>query len=250
MPRERRQHVADATELLGDVRRRSIRDLIAEKIALLVSSGVLSLGDELPGERELAASLSVSRETVRGAIGILSAHGILRVTHGARTVVASTDTGAVAAHAAMPRIGIQTDLDSVYEARMLIERHLVRAAATHVTDGILARLRTSLHAQNDCQDDAVRFLLCDREFHGLVYFAGGNDVLAETAMGLYNHLLDYRRRIVAVSGAIDRSIGDHAAILDALANGDPDAAEDAMLAHTTRIHETTRAFLDARKAAE
>lgn len=88
--------LADSRAVLGKVPRKTVRDAIAEKIATLIASGVLSVGDPLPGERELAAALSVSRETVRGAILILSTRGILSVVQGARTTVASSDIGDLA----------------------------------------------------------------------------------------------------------------------------------------------------------
>lgn len=235
-----------ATQLIGDLPRRTVRDLIAEKIATLISSGVLAVGDELPGERELAASLSVSRDTVRGAIGILAGHGILRVTHGARTVVASVDTGAIAVDGPVPAIGQHHDLSSVYEARLLIEGHLARRAAGLADAALVAQLRGSLEAQRDCEGDAVRFLLCDRDFHALIYRAGGNEILADTAMTLYNYLLDHRRRIISLPGAIEQSITDHVAIVEALDRRDADAAERAVTAHASRIYETTRAFLQAK----
>ncbi|MBN9011420.1 MAG: GntR family transcriptional regulator, partial [Rhizobiales bacterium] len=48
----------------------------------------LAVGDELPGERELSAILSVSRETIRGAIQTLAGRGLVDVAHGSRTRVA------------------------------------------------------------------------------------------------------------------------------------------------------------------
>lgn len=46
--------------------RRTARDLIADKLMVLVATNMLRPGDVLPGERELASVLHVSRETVRG----------------------------------------------------------------------------------------------------------------------------------------------------------------------------------------
>ena len=48
--------------------RRTARDVIAEKLMVLIATNMLRPGDELPGERELATVMHVSRETVRGAI--------------------------------------------------------------------------------------------------------------------------------------------------------------------------------------
>ncbi|GAB5509308.1 MAG: FadR/GntR family transcriptional regulator [Hyphomicrobiales bacterium] len=230
--------------LMGDVSRRSVRETIAEKLATLVSSGVLAVGDELPGERELAASLSVSRETVRGAIGILASHGILRVAHGARTTVATADTRSLARGPQATGFEGPYDLESVHEARLLIERRIAADAARRISKDELSTLRASIAAQEKCGDDPVRFLLCDREFHATLYRAAGNDVFFDVAMSLYNHLLDHRRRIVAGPGSIAESLADHRAILAALEEADPDAAERNVAEHAMRIYVTTRAFLD------
>ncbi len=237
---------AETRVLMGEVSRRPVRELIAEKLAALISSGVLAPGDELPGERELATSLSVSRETVRGAIGILAAHGILRVAHGARTAVATADVSSLSVGA--PTLGFDGpyDLDSVHRARLLIERDLAATAALQITPRDLERLEASIAAQRACDGDPIRFLLCDRDFHATLYRAGGNPVLSDMAMALYNHLLDHRRRIVAQPGAVAESVADHTAVLDALRAGDPEETVKAVTTHATRIFVTTSAFLAAR----
>jgi len=231
-------------EWIGDVPRRSVRDLIAEKLAALISSGVIAPGDELPGERELALSLSVSRETMRGAIGILAAHGILRVSHGARTVVAQSDVSTLGTRQPIMPLGGRYELADVHEARLIVEQRIATRAAERITPEQLVSLETSIAAQEACGENAVRFLLSDREFHALLYRAAENEVLFDMAMALYNHLLDHRRRIVARPGSIAQSVADHRKIVAALASGNPDAAATAVIGHATRIFETTRQFLD------
>ncbi|MGO8536059.1 winged helix-turn-helix domain-containing protein, partial [Rhizobium ruizarguesonis] len=81
----------DDVATLGGAPKKSMKDFVVQKIATFIATGILKAGDPLPSERELASALSVSRETVRGAILILSTHGILSVVHGTRTVVASED---------------------------------------------------------------------------------------------------------------------------------------------------------------
>ncbi|MFO6463498.1 FadR/GntR family transcriptional regulator [Jannaschia sp. KMU-145] len=247
MGQVRRLPPENTKALMGQVSRQSVRAAIAEKLAALIASGVLAVGDELPGERELATSLSVSRETIRGAIAILAAHGILRVAHGARTSVAKADVSAVLAGVSAIDWAGPYDLESVHAARLLIERRIAASAAARMSPETLTALRASIDAQTECDGDPVRFLLCDREFHAILYRAAGNEVFADMAMSLYNHLLDHRRRIVARAGAVGQSIADHRAILDALGAGDADAAVAAVETHATRIYETTRAFLDGRR---
>lgn len=242
----RRQSVRTAKALLGDVPRQSVRRVIAGKLAALISSGILTQGDALPSERELALSLSVSRETIRGAIAILTERGILRVAQGARTTVASIDRSRMIASDPAPVLDGPYGLQSVHEARLLVECRIAAEAARRATPQITAAMHQSLVAQCACDDHPVRFLLADREFHRILYAAAGNDVLADMAMSLHTHLLDHRRRIISQPGAISISIEDHRAILSGIQRRDVETTILAVSNHATRIYETTRVFLETR----
>lgn len=222
----------------------SMKDFVVQKIATLIATGVLDVGDQLPSERELAAALSVSRETVRGAILILATRGVLSVTQGTRTVVASSDLGDMMLHAARFRDISSYCLDDIHEARLLVEDKVARLAAQRADDATLVLLRNSIKAQEATIDNPVRFLICDREFHAAIYRASGNAALADMAIDLYSYLLDHRRRVVAQHGSIETSIADHRMILEALQARDPDAAAAAFAAHETRIYTTTRQLID------
>ncbi len=65
-------------ELREAIVRRNVRDVVAEKIAMLIASGIFKVGDDLPSERDLAAALQVSRESVRGGVQILAARDCSR----------------------------------------------------------------------------------------------------------------------------------------------------------------------------
>jgi DNA-binding FadR family transcriptional regulator len=140
------------TGLSRRMERRTISEVIADKVAALIASGVMSAGDELPSERDLSVALSVSRQTVRSAIQILAAKGIVHVAQGTRTRVADVDLSGLA-------IGIHHQLDvdrydvhSVHAARLLIEQQIVGDAAERISGDTLNILERSLQAQAvDCR---------------------------------------------------------------------------------------------------
>jgi DNA-binding FadR family transcriptional regulator len=235
-----REILTDDASALNGLPKHSMKDFVVQKIATLIATGILDLGDPLPSERELAAALSVSRETVRGAILILSTRGILSVSQGARTVVAATEIGDLAVQSARYRDISGYSLDDVHEARLLIEDKVARLAALRIGTATLDSLRRSIEAQEAASDDPVRFLICDREFHTAIYRAGGNAALADMAADLYSYLLDHRRCAVAQPMSIATSIADHRAILAGLELGDPEAAASAFAIHETRIYTTTK----------
>ena len=231
-------------EFRDTIVKRSVRDQVCDKIAALIASGILQVGDTLPGERELAAALNVSRETVRGAIQTLAAKGVLEVSHGARTRVVRSDISAVTIGFARARAIDAYDLTSVHAARLLVEREVVAEAARRIDDAALRSLDLLLAAQEAAIDDPVRFLISDREFHVTVYQSSGNALLADIATDLYAYMMEQRRRVVAQPGAIKRSHREHQAIVAALRLRNPEAAVAAFTTHTERIHVTTRSALE------
>lgn len=220
--------------------KRSLKDVIADKIAGLIASGILQIGDALPSERELASSLNVSRETTRGAIQILATRGILEISHGARTRVLRADVGPVTIGLGPARAINAYDIDSVHAARLLVEREVVAAAARRIDDETLAALDALLAVQKEAFDDPVGFLICDREFHVAIYKASDNALLADFATDLYSYMMEYRRMAVARPDAIATSYADHSAIVDALRARHPDATVAAFAIHTDRIYQTTQ----------
>jgi DNA-binding FadR family transcriptional regulator len=235
--------LTDEVSTLNSVPKQSMKDYVVQKIATFIATGVLDVGDPMPGERELATALSVSRETVRGAILILSTRGILSVAQGTRTVVASTDVGELAIQAARFRDISHYSLDDVHEARLLIEERIARNAAGRIESATLDILHNSIGAQEAASNDPVRFLICDREFHTAIYRACGNAAMADMAADLYSYLLDHRRRAVAQPSSIAISIADHRAILAGLEARDPEATAKAFAIHETRIYATTQELL-------
>lgn len=237
-------HVPD----LGDVVvRRTARDLVGDKIASLIAAGILQVGDVLPGERDLAGTFRVSRETVRGAIQQLAARGVIEVAQGARTRIVSNDVGDVnvGLHAARRMNGY--DIEAVHEARLVVELPVVAEAASHIDAPTLGFLRESLAAQQDAFDDPVRFLIYDREFHLSIYRAAGNPALADFVSDLYVYVMEHRRRAVAQPGAIPLSYEDHVAIVDALERGDADAVVAAFRIHLDRIYRTTLGIMASKR---
>lgn len=225
------------------VPRRLMKNTIAERLAQLIASGALSVGDELPSERDLASAMRVSRETIRGALLILSTRGILSVVQGARTTVISADVGELALPEMPYRDVTAYSLEEVHEARLVVEASVARRAAQLIDAASLKRLRDLIASQEAAGEDPVSFLISDREFHTVIYRAGANRVLADVATTLYAYLLDHRRRVVSRPGAIKTSISDHRAIFDALARRDGDAVVAAFAVHERRIYETTRQIM-------
>jgi DNA-binding FadR family transcriptional regulator len=237
--------LAPLPDMRGSIVKRTVKEQISEKLASHIVSGILQVGDELPGERELAAAFAVSRESVRSAIQDLASRGLVEVSQGARTRVVSAEGAARQPGLAAAGAINSYDLRSVHGARLLAERVVVSEAAERIDSGTLTRLEASLAAQKNCLEDPVRFLICDREFHFAIYRCAANPLLSDFVMGLYSYLMEQRRTAMSQPGAILRSYKDHTEIMAGLRARDPVGVVAAFDRHLERIYTTTHAILDA-----
>ncbi len=221
--------------LRGGIKRLSLREQIAGSLADLIAAGLLQAGDELPAERDLAAMLGVSRESVRGALQLLAERGILEIGHGTRTRVRmNPSTIDESRRFDLRQLPDLTD-EAVIDARRLLEPGLAARAARHIDAVSLERLSKLVDAQQDMIDDPVRFQISDREFHLAIFEAADNPVIKGFAAEAYAHAYTHRRELMRNHDGIRLAIMDHQSILKALSARDADGAEQAMRAHIDMI---------------
>jgi len=134
------------------VRPRRLADIIVDQLEDLVLSGRLEPGDRLPGERELAERLEVSRPSLREAIGVLEAKGLLESRHGGGTFVCDV-LGASITDPLLRLIATRPQAaGDVLELRHALEETAARHAAERATPEDLAAIEDALHAlQTACE---------------------------------------------------------------------------------------------------
>jgi DNA-binding FadR family transcriptional regulator len=236
------QHSFDL--LRSAVSKRTMREQITDRLAGMIASGLLRPGDALPGERELAAQLDVSRETVRGAIQALAARGLVEVAQGARSRVLPA-----ASWVARPGPAARYTPEEVHGARLVLEVAAARDAARNADAPTRARLTQLAEEQGRALDDAAAFHICGSEFHATLQRAAGNRLLAALLAEAYGQSSELSHRATAAPGAMRRSWLDHKRIAAAIAARDPEAAAAAMRQHLDRIGKAAKRAEDKRDAA-
>jgi len=232
--------IAEAERLIGPalrdgINRQSLREQIAGSLADLITAGLLQECDELPAERDLAAMLGVSRDSVRGALQLLAERGILEIGHGTRTRVRQSPTIVdESLRFGLRRLPNLTD-EAVFDARLLLEPELTGRASERIDQSTLDRLARLIEAQHDMTNDPVRFQISDREFHFAIFEAADNPVLISFASEAYAHAYTYRRELMRNHDGIPLAIAHHERVLEALSARDPKAATEAMRAHIETV---------------
>jgi GntR family transcriptional repressor for pyruvate dehydrogenase complex len=208
----------------------------------LLVRGELAPGDRLPAERVLAERLGVSRPSVREALKVLEALGVVRGSpgqgRGSAAVVVTRPGEAMGAALRLHAATAGLPIEDLVETRVLLESASVAALARRVGsagDGVLARPRALLAAMADPALPAGEFHALDSAFHVAVADAAGNAVVAAVMAALREAIQGYVLRMVpALPDWQSTAAGlraEHEAVLDAVAAGDGATAARLVEAH-------------------
>ncbi len=208
---------------------------LAAHLERLIATGELAPGQRLPGERELAAQLAVSRASLREAMFELESKHLIERRPGRGTVVVENSAEQRDLHelTAGSEGGVATA--DAAELRLIVEPSVAGLAARRATPANLLQLRDVLDASAGPLT-ASRSVEVDLEFHLLLAQAARNPLLT-TLHGLMGEwTLPVRRRSHATKAGRARSVAGHQEIYAAVAAHDADAATAAMHAHLNDIH--------------
>jgi GntR family transcriptional repressor for pyruvate dehydrogenase complex len=184
-------------------------------------------GDRLPAERQLAEQLSLSRPTLREALGVLAKAGILVQRHGSGTYI----------------VGI--DVDEVFAVRLRLEPFAAELAAANRSDEQLQALGDLVSELADEIDDPLAFTTVDRRIHRLIAEAAGNGVLLDHLERL-GDLTRLSRAITGPSLDVRRETLDYMRELnDSIAAADGRRAAAAMAGHLEGARATAQDTLRA-----
>ncbi len=237
---------------------RSAADQIARQLREALTTGALRPGDRLAPEPDMAADFGVSRATLREAIKILRAQGVLQTQRGARGghFVVSPQTD-VLAESVGQTFGLWFDagdisVAEVDEARLVVERACVGLAAQRRDESDLAAMRKILDDASNPELSLEDFLALEVMFHRRIAQAARNRLLELPMTAI--HIV--RPRTNRLLRRPDRSVvlSQHTALYDAIAAGDPKLAEAALDRHVGFLEQERAAALaerhrDAREIA-
>jgi GntR family transcriptional regulator, transcriptional repressor for pyruvate dehydrogenase complex len=236
----------DALRRLKVVRPKRIYEQIAEQIETLVRDGTFVPGTRLPGERELAEILGVSRPSLREALIALETAGLIETHIGDGTYVRPNMGGARVFPLAGRDMG-PGPLEQ-FEARRAVECAVAELAAARadVDDrgaltASLARMRALVDAGTNPADE-------HRIFHVRLGDASRNGILAGAVRELWRlrqePMWDLLRRKVENAESWHAGIGFRTRLLDALDAQDGAAARREMETHFDRVG---RMYFDPRE---
>jgi DNA-binding FadR family transcriptional regulator len=247
-PRSAAEVVGPAWPVFAVVNRSTLPEEIASRLLDLIQAQSLRPGDKLPAERELAATMHVSRPVLREALRALAIMKVVDIRQGAGTFVTALEPQQLISHLDFVFSKDTVALAKVLETRRVVEVGNVRLAAVRITPAQVDHLEGMLGGLRGAVGDADRFSSLDIAFHNAVCDAADNFLLAQF-MSIINTLAKVSRERTGAPRAFrERVVRDHDAILDALRAHDPDAAARAIQAHLDHVEEALAAATAATAA--
>jgi DNA-binding FadR family transcriptional regulator len=205
---------------------------VADQLREAISVGVIANGERLPSEAELARQYGVSRPTLREALRMLDAQGLIRTAKGGAGGSFVTQptvegiSGSLSSDITLLSERQGVTLEELLEARELIEVPAARLAAERANADDLEGIRGSIPEDANSLDTTQNFRF-NRGFHSAVIESCGNRLLVISAQPVFSVLQtrlarsslsrefhdSIRDQHVEISRAIDARAGDQAAAL-------------------------------------
>lgn len=229
--------------------------LVLEHIERDLLSGALGPGDRLLPERELAADLGVGRSSVREAVRVLEAMGLIRTGTGSGpqsgAIVIAAPSGGMAALLRLQMAAQSFPLADVVQTRLVLE-DAVAASLASAPDRDTASARLLLDAMDADDLTPEEFLALDARFHLALAEASGNAVIAAMMAGLRSAIESYvltgAEQVDDWAAMTARLRDEHREIIAAIERGQTDAARESIRAHITGYYTATGLTADhARK---
>jgi DNA-binding FadR family transcriptional regulator len=231
----------------------SAYEVAVQRLAQAIKLGALSVGAQLPPERELVERLGVSRTTLREAVRALQQQGYLKTSRGrlGGTFVASRQVRRLS-RAEVTRIirEMGDALPDLIDLRGSVEPAAAELAASRATGEQVEVLRWLLERSKSATVPDLR--QTDSTLHiAIAHAANSNrilDLVLEEQMRLHD-ILAYLPFARDNGDPTSRSTGQHGDIVDAIARRDGAAARQAMTQHIARTNDIIFGLLQRRSTS-
>ena len=185
----------------------------------------LKPGDQLPSETELAAQLEVSRSTVREAMRVLMAYGVVEIRRGKGTFICEESTRVSEDSTIFSFLIVQpTKREQIGRFVQVWSALSFELAIKNATQDDIDALTANYENMPDMENDPEKSVEVDLEFHRLLGEATKNRMVAR----VYNVAMEYIRPSLISSHRRNWPVAaekTHRLILDAINNRDTSSAD-------------------------
>lgn len=190
---------------MNGVRRTPLSDQVAESILQYIQSHEMSVGDQIPTEKELADLFHVSRTTVREATKALSLNGMLRSVPGRGTFI--TKAGPAALDSSALVIKAKATIYEVMEVRVALMVKAAELAAMRGTPEDVSYLRFCTDSYELDAQAGQEYYEWGTRFFSRITEMSHNNLLVTSIQPLSDIMGRYRRHLAKNRTNLQEYIG-------------------------------------------
>ena len=214
------------------IERISVTDKVVSSICSLIKSPEYAVGDRLPPEMAMCEQLGVGRSTIREALRVTQALGLIEIRSGKGAFIRRQEINSAESLTEWFSVK-EEEVAALMEVRMAIETLAAKLAVTRGSKHQIEKMQ-AVHrdfAEAVRSGDIIGMTKLDAAFHESIVEAGNNRLLMKIGLLLSDSFVEYRMRSFAVTENISRALVPHEKILDAIISKNASAAASAVLKH-------------------
>lgn len=229
-------------DLIRPIKQEKAYAVVVDQLRGLILSGRLKPGDKLPTEKDLAEQMQISRPTVREALRVLEAIGLLQTTKGLGSFVAK-QVSPSAVEGLLSELFTLGDPFDLVETRMIIEPGIAALAAVRATEADIELLEELVSASEATEDTPeTRSIWPDRQFHIALARIARNPILTDLMQVITKRMSQriwesVQPQVLQGLAASRRLTYYHRQILEGIQARDPETARKAMTEHMAALRE-------------
>jgi len=226
----------DGSEMFSPVNVDRVSQVIVDQIKLLIRDGRLQAGDRLPSERDLCQRFGVSRVTVREALRVLEASGLLTIRVGAHGGAFLTTPSAERLGEGLADLISLASLTAanVTEARTIVELGVLPLVVERASTEDVAALFAMVEEAERALDAGTYDIEMSAAFHIRLAECTHNPAIEMLLQSFHGPMRMSIEESHAQNPMSHRGVDEHRELTQAIEQHDLDAARRVMITHLDR----------------
>ncbi|PTX18037.1 DNA-binding FadR family transcriptional regulator [Pontibacter mucosus] len=216
---------------LGTIDTSSLVDKVEMNLLELLVQQNLKVGDAIPKEMELAATLGVSRTVIREALLRLRMIGLIESKKHRGAVITNPDLLSMLEKRLIPQVLDNATLREVFELRLVLEIGMADFIMERVTKEDIEELKEIVANEPDLSDSTIFQVQHEISFHGKLYEISGNTTLKKF-QNMLLPVFDYVNRSGLLNMNVPvRKFVSHKGLVDIIEHGSAEMLRNGMRNH-------------------
>lgn len=198
----------------------SVSEEVLKRLTQIIVRGQVKPGERFPSESELSIQLGVGRNSIREAVKMLTAMGVLIIRRGSGTYVSTTVSPVIFNPLIFNLVLESRSSEHLYGLRVMLESAVILMAMSTITADEIAAMRQLLRKHETMllsgRGTIEDFVKMDIEFHLSVFRSLHNplvETIGVTVLDLFQYAI---QKSLLLENGVAMSINNHNRLLDLL----------------------------------